>query len=289
MASTYVPGTSGRERQTEALSQSARQVNAQLDDARALRRTKSTFFTSSEKRRFDEIFSYTEDALNHAVAMVERESAASDRNQLPSMLRDTSSIQAELRRLEIASEGLQPTLAQLHSRKRPPIAYPTPRSSPPLQQSGLKPPQIYEESAFLSEGRRRNTERRASALTLLDSSPPDRASRPYSTQSLPTQLSQLSPQSSISELPGDDYCKPMVSSARFSPDMSIPEVLMPPDQHYLHVEMEQKFGAPSQLANIDSRSGKGSQYSTPLGRRVQGNRRTGRARSQSWLENRALQ
>lgn len=265
--------------QAKGLLQTVQQVAGQLDDAKSLRQKKSALFTASEKRTFDDSFRHTEDAIRHVAALAERPQADMEvsggkmrvNTRVLFVLRDSPNIQQSLTQLGLASQDLNSTFVQLSSRDEKSGSPATSNSSPPLQQEEAKPSPTYEESQFLSQGRRRNIKRRESALALINGATNERQ-RPYSSLSLPTQRVMAIPEVSIPELPGDEYYR-RVSTGSFLPDLSIPEAVL-----QLKQAQEDNFGLPLPPLN-------GYAHSSPLSRRLRSDgAKTGRARTRSWLE-----
>ena len=186
------------------------QVSRQLYHARTLRRERSSLFTSSEKKMFDESFTHTDHALRRVAAHAERARVDMQvsggkvraNTRMLFVLRDSPNIHVSLTRLGIASQSLNGIFATLLSRgerSRDSVGSNSSLGSPGNSRS----PPTYEESQFLYEGRRRNLQRRASAMSLPGNHGTTRgmlsptlsgASPPPSIRSQPS-LSSLSPDS----------------------------------------------------------------------------------------------
>ncbi len=201
-----------------------RQVTRQLELARSLRRQKSTLFTSNEEDMFEDTFQHTEHAVHEVLELGEPPApgaiVSAGRRKRDVQPCNTSNIQVSLTRLGIASQGLHSTLVQLNDRGAQ-AGRSGPSESSPSLPSGYqvsKSPPTYEESQFLSEGRRRNIQRRASAAALgLTGSPfAHERYRPCSSQSI-VAPSINAVQKSVEH-----------STLRFkNQDLSIPELSIP--------------------------------------------------------------
>lgn len=158
--------------QAQGLLSTVQQVAGQLDDARLLRREKSRLFTDFEKRMFDDTFRHCEDAIKHVASMAERSRADMDvsggqirmNTRLVFVLRNSPGTNVSLTQLGIASHSLNATIVQLNSRDSRPSSSLGYLPMQPPRQDEWKPPPTYGESQFLSSGRRRNMQRRATAL-----------------------------------------------------------------------------------------------------------------------------
>ena len=162
------------------LLQRAQQVAGQLDDARLLRRQHSGRLTDFEKRMFDDALGHGEDAIRQVASLAERPrndmqqsgGQISMNTRIVFVLRNSPSLNVSLTQLGIASQSLNATILQLNSRDSRPSSS---AGSPPIQsprQGEWKPPPTYDESLFLSAGRRRNIQRRATAMGLQTVGPP---------------------------------------------------------------------------------------------------------------------
>ena len=215
--------------QAKAVLQTVSQVSGQLENAKTLRRQKSSLLTTFEKRMFDENFNHTEEAIREVAALAERARSDMDvsggkvkvNTRLLFVLHDSPNIHISLTRLSIANQNLNSALMTLSNREGhstsflPVVAGGT--SSPPLPQGELKPPPTYEESQFLSEGRRRNVQRRKSAISLRHS---------HSCSS----FSSVLPPEGISELPTDQTtCN---ASEKTIPSVTIVETASTPVEQY---------------------------------------------------------
>ncbi|KAK3117677.1 hypothetical protein LTR53_000705 [Teratosphaeriaceae sp. CCFEE 6253] len=168
--------------QAKSLLKTVEQVSCELREARTLRRQKSSLFTTMEKRIFDSTFERTEAAVSLVAALAEPARAdlaiSGGRVRFATrvlfVLRDSPRIQVCLTQLGIASQSLNRDIGTLCSRAG--------RTAPAMPGDGhstLKPPPpTYEEALFMSERRRRNTQRWASARSLdSQSNTPTLASR----------------------------------------------------------------------------------------------------------------
>lgn len=160
--------------QARGLLQMVQQVGGQLDDARALRRQNSGRLTDFERRMYDNAFRRGEDAIRQVASLTERPRVdmqqsggqISMNTRTVFILRNSQNLNVSLTQLGIASQGLDTTILQLNGRDSRPSSS---AGSPPMQspmQGEWKPPPAYDESLFLSAGRRRNIQRRATALGL---------------------------------------------------------------------------------------------------------------------------
>ena len=158
--------------QARFLLQTVQQVAGQLDDARLLRRQKSGKFSDYEKGRFDDTFYHCEDAIRHVASLAERPRTDMEvpggqlqmNTRLVFLLRNSASINVSQTQLGIASQSLDASIGQLKSRDMHPSSSPgNPSAQLPWQGESKRPP-TYEESHFLSAGRRRNIQRRANAM-----------------------------------------------------------------------------------------------------------------------------
>lgn len=303
--------------QARGLLQTVQQVAGQLDDARALLRQRSAHFSDFEKRMFEDTFKHTEDAIYLVATIAERPRAdveisggklrTNTRNLY--VLRDSPNIQVTLSQLLIASQALNATIVQLGSRGSSEMASSgclTPPGSPPMLEGN--PPPTYDQSVrdFFSQGRRRNMARRASALSLTNSPPVvSERVRPLSSLSAPLPPVQTMPELGLPELSGDMYHRntslPILHSRedpgtappwqrrlsyRFSPDMSIPEVISNVEQQLPEsVDFAKAESLPS---SFDVRRYNAARSMTALGRSIDDGRKTGRTRAESWLDSRAL-
>lgn len=169
--------------QAKAVLATINQCSSQLNDARILRRQKSSDFSTFEKQMIDNTFKHTEEAIKEVASLAER--ARADivtggkirvNTRLLYVLRDSPNIHVGLTKLGIANQSLNMALFMLTSRESRSSTR-TASEATPQRDPDLKPPPTYEESTFLSEWRRRNMSRRASALSL--------KTHPHSSSSLP--------------------------------------------------------------------------------------------------------
>lgn len=193
----------------KGLLQTVQQVAGRLDDARTLRRQKSGLFTDFEKRMFEDTFRHCEEAIRHVASLAERPRADMEvsggrlrmNTRLVFVLRDSPGITVSLTQLGVANESLGNAIVTLSSRPGRPTSGSMSSMSNSTQSPGQgewKPPPTYEESQFLSAGRRRNMQRRASAMAALNPSPPERP------RALSSTSGYLPVTPSIPELMGDE-------------------------------------------------------------------------------------
>lgn len=154
--------------QAKSLLKTVDQISCELQDARLLRRQKSSLFTNVEKRMIDDTFRRTDDAIGLVASLAEPSRADLQvcggkvriSTRVLFVLRDSPRIQVCLTQLGIASQSLNRDIQTLCSR--------TSRlGSSALTDSDaatLKPPPpSYDEVMFMHEGRRRNVLRRNGA------------------------------------------------------------------------------------------------------------------------------
>ena len=170
--------------QARDLLQTVQQVAGQLDDARSLLRQNSRKFSDHEKRMFDDTFYHCEDAIRHVATLVERPRTdmpggqAQMNTRLVFFLRNSPNINVSQMQLGLASQSLNASIAQLNSRDMrlsSPAGYSSPQSP---GQGEWKPPTTYEETQFLSAGRRRNIQRRANAMGYGGPNQPNQPNQP---------------------------------------------------------------------------------------------------------------
>ena len=202
--------------QARSLLSTVQQVAGQLDDARLLRTQKSNQFSDFENRMFDDTFRHCEDAIKHVASLAEHPRADMDVSggqikmdpRLVFVLRSSPSITVSLTQLGIASQSLNASIVQLNSRDSRPSSSIGGAFIQPPRQDEWKPSPTYGESQFLSAGRRRNMQRRATAMGLGTVGPPPSqpAQPPPSDRSRAMSASTLyiPPIPSIPELMGDD-------------------------------------------------------------------------------------
>jgi hypothetical protein len=142
--------------QATAVLQTVDQVSGQLEIARTLRRQRSSVFTISEKRMFDESFRHSQNAIEQVARLAERVRAdmtvSKDKIRMSSrllfILRDSPKVHVSLTQLSIASQGLTSTVIQLGSRDGPTRGQmsgtPTP-STAAVSPRIHEPPPTYEE------------------------------------------------------------------------------------------------------------------------------------------------
>lgn len=164
--------------QARSLLATVDQVMSQLRDARALRHKKSSLFTTFEKQTFDSCFSHADRAITQVAALAERPRAdmkvsggrVKFNTRVLYMLRDSPNVQVTLTQLAIASQSLNSTFMTLMNREcRSEVPVMTGGNSPV---EGFRPPPTYDEAMFLSAGRQRIIQRRASRATMADQSRP---------------------------------------------------------------------------------------------------------------------
>lgn len=225
--------------QAKAVLQTVNQVSSQLDSTKHLRRQKSGLLTPFEKQIFDNTIHHTDEAIRQVAALAERARADMDvaggkvrvNTRMLFVLKDSPNIHVSLTRLSIANQNLNSTFMSLSAiQGRSMSSSSGGQKSPPLCQVELKPPPTYEESQFLSEGRRKNVQRRASAMSL-------RKARSSAS---------LQPPEGITELPADDSYKP-------SPCIAVAEVTSSPlDEGFNDLSLHEKANAiPLQTRRVE--------------------------------------
>lgn len=310
--------------QANNLLQTVNLVAAKLDEARAILQQRSALFHDSEKRVYDDTFQHTQDLICNVAALAERSPVdgspsggkTEERGRVGYTLRDSQNVQLSLSHLRSAREELDSTINHLKFRARPrfqpPAGHEPPHDSPPPGVLEQSPPPTYEESVkhFLTEGRRRNMARRASAMSLAaNANQPTQHQRPRPSSALsdPLPYSRTIPQLDIPELAAEEAVRPnsmpsyrendlnylpsrhRSTSYRLSPDMSIPEVMQSeeeqPQQYNINLSPKSSHSTSS---SMDARSDNGRSPLTMQGGRVGSGKKTGRARAESWLAARAV-
>lgn len=238
--------------QAKGLLKTVQQVSTTLDDARALRRQKSTLFTPFEKRMFDDSFRSTEEALQSVARLAEgcRADMEVSGGRLRSstrvlyVLRDSPGIQLSMTQLGIASQGLNAAVVQLNSRHGSSQSYlATPPGSPPESEDRSRAesdrgddtestvPPRYSEVNFLTESRRRNIQRREDFLVSDERVPAERpqseSAVSYESQSTQDVRALFGPTTSDTLQPTNEPHSRSTSSLLSVPLESLPRMTFP--------------------------------------------------------------